>query len=256
MPKVHDALLIATVGLLTGACDPHHAVEEPAAAAAPSPPAPRPVPPGSHEGSPTSLLAQYAPRPPIDAKEAASWELPFQGKRIAVALVTTAALDRLEDLPLIVAPNARWGLPDRREYGARPIFAGDGGAAFFEAFRAAASRLRGTPPELDPTNPLSPGSAVYTCPPLAPGIQQVVRSGAEPYWCFYTSEDKLDLIVFRLRRVLGAARIEYVGLFEERPTSPVQVAGNEPIPPLVPPLQRRSAAPADVPPTAPTPPAP
>lgn len=208
---------------------------------------PRPRPAGTFEGAPVSLLDEYAGRPPVDPDEAARWQLPYQAKRIVVSLLAAAAEDRIEDLPLLLAPDARWGLPDRRQIESRPVFAGDGGATFFDAFRSAAARFKGR-------DRAQPGgrSATFVCPPMPPGPEDAVRSGAEPYWCYFVSGDRLDLLVFRLMVERGRAWITYVGLFPTRPSGPVAVARDDAPPPLAPPVIRGPAD-ATPPPARPRP---
>lgn len=161
-------------------------------------------------GAPADLLQGYLHRDPIDPREADLWELPFQSKRLAVALLIIAGKDRLEDLDLVLTPDATWGLPEPRRFGARPIFDGDGGEAFLAAFRSAAARF--------------PEKAQWQAPALPIGGQELVRSGAEPMWSFYTHEN--DRILLRMVVQGGRARIDYVGLFETVPTEPVRVVGH------------------------------
>lgn len=184
------------------------------------------------EGVSASLLEQYAGRMPILQIEADAWELPFQIKRLDIALVTIAAQDRLEDLPLVLTPDATWGLPETRRFGARPIFAGDGGAAFLAAFRTAAARF--------------PASAKWETQPLASGPQDIIRNGAEPLWSFYSNAN--DRIYFRAVMHSGVARIDYVGFFEEVPTEPIKVIGHGQPAPLAPQLRGmpKRPAPTDV----------
>jgi hypothetical protein len=161
---------------------------------------------------------------PVDEGMSAydAWELPFQSKRLDIALVTIAAHDRIEDLHLVLTPDATWGLPETRRFGARPIFAGDGGEAFLAAFRAAAMRF--------------PGNAKWETQPLASGPQDIIRNGAEPLWSFYSNAN--DRIYFRAVMHAGVARIDYVGLFEEIPTEPIKVIGHGKPAPLAPMLRR------------------
>lgn len=183
------------------------------------------------EGMSANLLEQYAARQPILQSEADAWELPFQIKRLDIALVTIAAQDRLEDLDLVLTPDATWGMPETRRFGARPIFAGDGGEAFLAAFRKAAMRF--------------PGNAKWETQPLASGPQDIIRNGAEPLWSFYSNAN--DRIYFRAVMYAGVARIDYVGLFEEVPTEPIKVIGHGKPAPLGPMLRHapRGAGPTD-----------
>jgi len=187
------------------------------------------------EGMSANLLEQYAARQPILQLEADAWELPFQIKRLDIALVTIAAHDRLEDLHMVLTPDATWGLPETRRFGARRIFDGDGGEAFLAAFRAAAARF--------------PGTAKWETQPLASGPQDIIRNGAEPLWSFYSNAN--DRIYFRAVMHAGVARIDYVGLFEEVPTTPIKVIGHGKPVPLAPMLRRQPQGMAPKDPTAP-----
>lgn len=199
--------------IAAGACDADPGVPEQAAVHRPVR-VPQPIAPADDDTS-ANLLQEYAARDPIEQREADLWELPFQSKRIVVALLITAGKDRLEDLDMLLTPDAMWGLPETRRFGARPIFAGDSGEGFLRAFRAAAARF--------------PGKAKWQTQPLAAGPQEVVRDGAEPLWSFFGNGN--DRIYFRKVMYGGHARIDYVGLFEELPTEPVKVVGHgKPVP--------------------------
>jgi hypothetical protein len=173
-----------------------------------------------------------------------TWQLPYQAKFAIVSLLHVAARDRLEDLPHYLTKDARWGLPDRREIDARPILNEDDGLAFLTAFRGAASRFAGKAANDEASGPTSTQkSATFACPPMLPAVELLVRNGAEPMWCYYSSYDKLDWLVFRLVVQDGRARIDYVGLFEERPTAHVVVQRTDPPPPVVPPVRRSGLKP-------------
>jgi hypothetical protein len=172
------------------------------------------------------ILQHYAQRPVVSELEPRTWELPTQAQRLGVALLIVAAKDRLEDLPLVLADDAQWGYPDRRRFGARPVFADDGGAAFLEALRTAAQRL--------------PAKAKWKSAPTTPGVQPLVRSGAEPMWISVGTG--ADAIVIRETVVDGHAQIDYVGFFVEPPASPIHVYGRPAIPPLVAPPRKLSDA--------------
>jgi hypothetical protein len=182
------------------------------------------LPEGTHEGAGGSLLAAHAERDPFPPSEIAAFKLTGSAKTLAVAMLTVAAKDRIEDLPALLAPEAGFGLPDPGESGSRTILA-DGGEAFLAAFRTAASRFK--------------AEATFTCPPILPALETFVATGAEPMWCFYGSDDRLDLLVFKLMATGGHARIAYVGLFDERPTAPVRIGGGGAPPPTTIPLKRR-----------------
>jgi hypothetical protein len=159
------------------------------------------------EGQSADLLQQYAKRDRIEPEEPATWELPGKSKRVAVALLITAAKDRPEDLHLFLTPDATWGMPDTRQFGRRRVFDGDGGERFLQAFRKAARRF--------------PGNASWTSEPQVPGIQAMVSSGAEPMWTYWAS--RAERIYTRMIVRDGAAKIDYIGFFEEPPTEPIRV---------------------------------
>ncbi len=184
----------------------------------------RPIPEGSFEGRPNHLLQLYAEHPIASPQQRFTWQLPFQAKRIVVELLTLAARDDASGIDDLLTEDARFGLPDRRELLARPVFDDDHGQTFFDALRDAAVRFD--------------AKAAFSCPPLALASQQLVQSGVEPMWCFYTSGDHLDLIVFKLVLERGHPRIAYVGLFEQRPERPVIVTAAGQPPPLTPPIRR------------------
>lgn len=184
----------------------------------------RGLPEGTHEGSGGSLLAAHAERDLEPASEIEQFKLTGSAKRLAVAALTVAAKDRIEDLPPLLADGAGWGLPDAREVGRREILE-DGGEDFLAALRNAASRFK--------------KDATFSCPPIMPAMETFVSTGAEPMWCFYSSDDRLDLLVFKLVAVGGTARIGYVGLFRERPTGMLRVADVGAPPPTRPPPKLR-----------------
>lgn len=204
----------------------------------------RPRPAGTHDGLNGSLLDEHARRDPPRPAEMETWQLPYQAKLMIVSLLGAAAHDDVEALPHYMADDARWGLPDRREIDARPILGEDGGLAFMTAFRNAASRFAGKVRDDESSGPSSTQkSASFACPPMLPATELLVRNGAEPMWCYFSSYDKLDWLVFRLMVRDGRARIDYVGLFEERPTAHVVVDRTDPPPPVVPPVRRHGVMP-------------
>lgn len=224
-PRLSPLALTALAGALVSGCDsPHYQptwASKPAlAATAPG----RPIPAGSFEGASRSLLNEYESRDPVPREEPLTWALPFNAKRIVVGLLIMAARDDFRDLGLIVARDARWGIPDRRELEATKILA-DGGGRFMEAFRAAASRFD--------------AKAAFNCPPIPNQLQDYVRGGAEPMWCFYLSQDRTDVLAFKLVVEGGAAKIGYVGLFPERPNGSFAVPPGNDSPPMVPQMIRR-----------------
>jgi hypothetical protein len=219
---------VALVGLVMACNTPHHigkVPKESATARAQEPtPTPRPLPAGSAEGVPEHLLHEYEAREVASPAEIATWKLPFQAKRIAVALLTLAAKDDLAGLPALFTTHARWGIPDRRELDARPIFA-DGGREFFDTFREVASRFARKAP--------------FQCPPLfPPAAQTYVRNGAEPMWCAYLSNDGIDVLAFKFVYEGGSAKIDYVGLLPTRPTEPVRERPGPAVPDPIPRIKR------------------
>ena len=236
MPRAPKSCLgLAIIAGLAIGCDtPHHVgkvprespVQQERAAA----PQPRPLPPGTAEGVPEHLLHEYVDREPATEDEMRSWELPFQAKRIAVALLILAARDTTNGLPNIFTRQARWGLPDRREYDARPIIGNDGGREFFDTFREVASRFN--------------RKESFFCPPILPPVAQLyVRNGAEPMWCAYLSKDSLDILAFKFVYEDGGAKIDYVGMMPVRPTEPVRPRRGAFPPPMTPQIKRGSAPP-------------
>ncbi|WP_434421163.1 hypothetical protein [Nannocystis pusilla] len=213
---------VVLAGLVVACTTPHHAGKVPKESPpAPAPAAARPLPAGTAEGAPESLLHEYEAREVASAAEIATWQLPFQAKRIAVALLTLAAKDDLAGLPAVFTRHARWGIPDRREFDARPIFA-DGGREFFDVFRDAASRFA--------------RKEAFFCPPVVPPAAQIyVRNGAEPMWCAYLSRDGLDVLAFKFVYENGSAKIDYIGLLPTRAPGLLSVH-RVPEPPTPPPM--------------------
>lgn len=216
------------LGGLVAACNTtHHTGKEPRESHVHTQepaPSPRALPAGSAEGVPEHLLHEYAERDVATAAEIQTWQLPFQAKRIAVALLTLAAKDDLGGLPGVFTRHARWGIPDRREFDARPIFADDG-REFLDVFRDVASRFA--------------RKEAFFCPPVVPPAAQVyVRNGAEPMWCAYLSKDGLDVLAFKFVYEGGSAKIDYIGMSRARPTSPVPARRGAMPPPMTPQVKR------------------
>lgn len=233
--------LVSALGATSSACDPAPPPEIPDVE--PAPRVPEPVPTVEGDAS-RSLLQGYVHRDPDVAgtepapdpddprrriqrpvtweEESQSWMLPYRSKRLMAALMIAAAHDRLESLRFILTPDAQWGWPDPRRPGARPVFDGDGGEAFFQALRTAASRL--------------PERAKWRSLPVPTGIMMLHTTGAEPMWTLFA--EGLDVILMQMVVYEGRARIAYVGLFETLPEAPPDVTAYGPMPPLVPPLRR------------------
>lgn len=176
-----------------------------------------PIDPGADNES-RSLLQFYAQRNPVEEAESHAWQLPFQAKRVAVAMLIAAALDRPEDLRFVLTPDATWGLPDRRRVGSRRVFRGDGGEAFLKALRIASARFA--------------EQATFTTKPVLQGVQDIYRVGAEPMWTYWSQGD--DYLVTRMIVIKGAARIDYVGLWEGTPDPKLDVSAYGAAPPFIP----------------------
>jgi hypothetical protein len=195
------------------------AAAEPARAARGAAPPAGGVPAGTDEGTERSLLHEYrdtqTETPDVPA-------LPDHSKRLIVLLlqaVTDAPPAREAALAKLVHADARWGLPDRRELRARPVFDPTANE-FVHTLRAAASRFS--------------AEAKFTCPPLSPQGSQAARAGDSPMYCYFQSTDGLDMLVFKLSAVAGRAGIEYVGMFDVRPAKPTRADGEPPAPPVRP----------------------
>jgi len=227
-------LVAAGLTALAGCQTQHNIGKQPHdRAAAPAAAAPRGLPEGSAEGLPESLLHEYAARDAAPAAEIRSWDLPAKAKRLVVELLISAAHDDTSRLSELLTTQARWGVPDRREFDARPVFDNDAGRVFLDTLRSAASRL-GRKENLN-------------CPPIMPPVAQTyVRNGAEPMWCFYGSNDGLDILAFKLVLESGSARVDYVGMLTERPTKMSVRNGVQP-PPMTPIVRRPPNTPSRMP---------
>jgi hypothetical protein len=225
-------LVTGLVAMLLG-CEPNLRPERPG----PEPKAPRvPEPVGVVEGEASrSLLQGYIERDPdvaddhlvcpdsrplcTDAQrvrvpmtweeESQTWRLPYQSKRLIAALLIAAAHDRLESLRFLLTPEAQWGWPSTLRLKARPVWAGDEGETFFQALRAAGQRI--------------PEKPDWTSYPVPPGVEMLLRTGAEAMWLHIVAKqgapgkEVRDALLFHLVTYQGAARIDYVGLFEQLP---------------------------------------
>ncbi len=223
-------VLPALAGLMALGCDTQHYTSDWDKHPMPEVPmSGREVPPGAFEGVPKSLLDEFAGRELLTRAESETWQIPEKSKRIPVGLLIAAAHDTYEDLDMFLTEDARWGFPDRREFESFPIFDDDGGARFVEALRGAASRFG--------------AKASFTCPPQVNAATALIRAGAEPYWCWYMSNDHLEVIAFKLVTERGRARIDYVGMYVDRPTGPVPVRSEEgdSSPPWGPVMKKRNA---------------
>lgn len=147
--------------------------------------------------------------------------LPDDAPRVAAALLDALARDDLDAYLALLAPAARWGLPDRRQLGGRAIGnTREAARTSFVAFAHAAARL--------------PSSSEVRCPMPSRRMRQALQRGEHLQWCFWISDDGLDVLTLALRSHAGVAKLEYLGLFPERPSGLLEVRGEPPPPPLTP----------------------
>ncbi|MEM6294279.1 MAG: hypothetical protein AAGA54_23595 [Myxococcota bacterium] len=202
--------------LLSWGCDTPVADTAEAEAPAPVSRDRPPVDPGE-EGTSRNLLQHYRARELAGGKlairsgktlgyEARAWQLPFQSKRMIASLLTAIARGSIDDVQHVLAPNATFGRPDARRPHERPIFEGNNLERFFDGFAGALARFEET---ADYTNPTS----------FLMGLQENLRTGAEPMWAYYSSGH--DRILFRFRVYGSRAYIDYVGFNEDAPTGPM-----------------------------------
>ncbi len=223
------SLLLLTALAALGGCQTKHSpgfakLRPERTAAAAAPPAARALPEGTAEGVPEHLLHEYTGRDLAPTTEIGAWDLPAKSKRLVVELLVHAAADTTANLRELMTEQARWGVPDRRELDARPVFDGDDGRVFLDTLRGAASRF-GRKENLN-------------CPPIMPpAAQTYVRNGSEPMWCFYSSNDGLDILAFKLVLEGGGAKVDYVGMHPDRPTGMILRPGPPP-PPMTPMVRR------------------
>ncbi len=174
----------------------------------------------------TTLLDAYADRPPLTDADFSEWSLPFKSKRILIVLLITASRAETRWLPSLLAPNARYGWPDRRELAARPIFGDDDGTAFMAEFAAAAHRL--------------PKDAPFETKPQLPDVQKLVTKGEAGMWATYRSDTPGHEIIVHLVGPPGHAKIDYVGFYPEPPATPITPTMEPPEPPKVLAIERRA----------------
>jgi hypothetical protein len=217
--RAHACVAALAAALTISACDPPSVQEDVAVVTAAPPRIAHPVEPAD-EGQSKDLLQQYVARDRVEASEAEGWELPFQGKRLVVALLITVAKDEPADLRHVLTPDARFGPVDTRRLAGRAAFA-DGGVEFMARFREAARRF--------------PSTATWQNLIEVPGVQETVRTGAEPVWSYY--ENGNDRILIRSVVYQGRARIDYVGFSDDVPDEVPPLIGPE-RPPLLPPYRR------------------
>ncbi|MEM6995410.1 MAG: hypothetical protein AAF721_33180 [Myxococcota bacterium] len=216
----YPAVIAAAIAGSSTACDPYAIQPIPKYQA---PRVPNPIAPGT-EGE-QNLLQLYAARPRVEVSEADTWQLPFQAKRVAVAMLISVAHDRPEDLEFILTPDATWGLPDRRRVGARSVFE-DGGEAFVAALREAAQRF--------------PEAATWTSQPVLPGLQESYRVGAEPMWTYWSQDE--EHLVTSMVVIGGTTRIDYVGFWADGPDKDIDTQNWGAPPPFIPPSRTERIA--------------
>ncbi len=186
---------------------------------------PRPMPEASWDAANDgegSLLASYAERKATPLDKRSDWSLPTNAKTVIVELLVAASHDDVEHVRNVLTDNARWGMPDRRELQAQPVFSKQDplGLEFLTGFRNVTSRLK--------------KKAGFNCRPMQPGWELLVANGAEPMWCSYQSDDGFDLLAFRLVTIAGEPKIDYVGFMRERPEGFIRAANVGDPPPLTP----------------------
>jgi hypothetical protein len=171
--------------------------------------------------SPTepSLLAL-----PFEAHELGQHPLPRDAEQLVLDLLRAAVTEDLQSFAALLEPDARIGLPDPRQLGARAILAGHGPALAVQQLLAGAARF--------------PVNAALHCPALGRRVQPGVTRGELLMWCFWISDDGLDLLAFGLRgRVIDGeadGRVAYIGVFPVRPEALLLLPGEPTPPPVVP----------------------
>ncbi|HVI02695.1 MAG TPA: hypothetical protein VM869_28545, partial [Enhygromyxa sp.] len=154
------------------------------------------------------------------------YPLPRSAELLVDALLHAAITNDLERFTALLDPNARIGLPDRRQLGARAILGRNDPAAALAQLRDAAARF--------------PIDAALRCPILDRRVKPRVRRGETLMWCVVISDDGLDLLAFGLRGRVHEdegetdGRVAYLGLFPVRPEAPLTIPGEPPPPPIVP----------------------
>jgi hypothetical protein len=165
-----------------------------------------------------SLLA----RPLAEPQAERSYPLPRSAEELIDDLLRAAITDDPEAFAALLEPDARIGLPDRRQLGARAVLPDPKPA--MHQLRDAAARF--------------PIDTPLRCPSLDRRVEPQVARGEAMMWCFFISDDGLDLLAFGLRgRALETdadARVAYLGVFPIRPRAILSVPGEPPSPPVVP----------------------
>lgn len=176
--------------------------------------------PGSEPLLAASLLARTHAAPQTNAR----YPLPRRAAQLVDELLRTAIVDDREAFTALLEPDARIGLPDRRQLGARAMLGADGPAAAMQQLRDAAARF--------------PLATPLHCPSLDRRVEPAVARGEALMWCLFVSDDGLDVLAFglrgRTREHEADARVAYVGVFPVRPAAALTVPGEPPPPPVVP----------------------
>lgn len=192
------------------------ATDDPAAAAA----LPRRLSEPASEALPGDSLLTLHRDPPAPEQR---YPLPRAASQLVHDLLASAVAQDRSRFTALLEPGARIGLPDRRQLGAEAITR-DGAESAMQRLLDGAARM--------------PATTTLRCPALDRRVEPRVTRGEALMWCFWMSDDGLDLLAFGLRgRPLeqqADARVAYVGVFEVRPQAPIVLPGEPPPPPVVP----------------------
>lgn len=154
------------------------------------------------------------------------YPLPRSAELLVDELLRAASSNDLAAFSALLELDARIGLPDRRQLGARSILVERDPSAAIQQLVDAAVRL--------------PIDTPLRCPVIDRRVKPRVRRGEALMWCFFISDDGLDLLAFGLRgRTLARegeadGRVGYIGVFPIRPKAPLTIPGEPPPPPVVP----------------------
>ncbi len=152
---------------------------------------------------------------PLATADLSGLRLPDDAPEFANAVLDRVAANDLAGFVDLLAPDARWGLPDRRQLGGRPIAP----RPSFIALGQAAARM---------------ANAGVQCPEPDRRLRAALCRGELSQWCFWVSDDGLDILALSLRSIAGQPRLEYLGVFPQRPTAWTEVVGEPPAPPMTP----------------------
>jgi hypothetical protein len=218
--------IVRRLGWDEAACDPEHmlpvlarmreSTDDPAATLA----VPRRIDEPSSPTSPdASLLALSFEHRATDHR----YPLPRAAAQLVHDLLGAAVADELPRFAALLEPGARIGLPDRRQLAAEAMIDEAGAGSAARRLLDAAARL--------------PASSALLCPDIDRRIKPEVTRGELLMWCFWMSEDGLDVLAFGLRgRVSDGeadGRVAYVGVFPDKPEAALVMPGEPPPPPVV-----------------------